>query len=248
MPNLKMSGDIGFEELSPSLQTMIENGSGGGNVDVNISLKTDVLSVVAVSDKQKEFIIPKEDYDAEVHNLELRLGSVWIHPNRYSIVGNKIIFNEDETGVSLGRRLDFVFTYLTNGESNGVNRGLFKTSQDVSSFTATQITRNFIVNEYNDKKDIEIVFKNLYLVKDVDFTIDAATKVVTLNFDLNIGDVVYYIITNTSYSYSNLSGTPNIGNLNNLSTISKEIVGAINELHIKISEIESRLQELGAAQ
>lgn len=112
MANVQMSGDIGFEELSPALQAIISNGN-GSNVDVSkIALKTKVMSITAQEEYQKEFDIPIDNYNANVHSFEVRLGSVWIHPSRYTITGNKLVFNGNETGVKLGRRLDFVFFYI----------------------------------------------------------------------------------------------------------------------------------------
>lgn len=146
MPNLKMSGDIGFEELSPSLQTMIESGTGGSGS--GLSLRTEVLSVTATEDYQKEFTIPKEDYNSNTHYFELRLGSVWMHPTRYTIVENKVVFAVDEKGVALDRRLDFVFTYLVDG---GVVSG-------GSSSPITSLDGSMIVNGTVTKQKLSSTF------------------------------------------------------------------------------------------
>lgn len=332
MPDLQMSGDIGFEELSPQLQALIGAGGSGG-FGGNVSLKTEVLSVTATEERQKEFTIPKSGYIQGTHNFELRLGSVWIHPDRYQIQGNKVVFNEDEVGIAQGRRLDFVFCYLEKGEdgessfdgsslkdgsvtkeklseelqkqidghdtninevktsidsvrqsvnevstkldssvkdvesSNNFNSiriikndgtttdvpikilgggsdtslNVFKTVEQGGSFTATAETNSFVIDELEENMDISLVFKNLLLVKDADFTIDKGTKTVVLTFNLKVDETIYYTLTGTSFSYNDLDGAPNVGDTNSLVTTSKEVVGAINEVSQQVGNKVNKL-------
>lgn len=325
MPDLKMSGDIGFEELSPQLQALIGAGGSGG-FGGNVLLKTEVLSVTATEERQKEFTIPKSGYIQGTHNFELRLGSVWIHPDRYQIQGNKVVFNENEVGIAQGRRLDFVFCYLEKGEDgesvldgaslkdgsvtkeklsaelqkqidghdtsinevktsidsvrqsvNGVSTKLdssvkdvessnnfnsikiikndgtatdvpikilgggsstslnvFKTAEQGGSFTATKEINSFVIDELEENMDVSLVFKNLLLVKNVDFTVDKETKTVALTFNLKVDETIYYILTGTSFSYNDLDGAPNVGDTNSLATTSKEVVGAVNEIYNRV--------------
>lgn len=335
MPDLKMSGDIGFEELSPQLQALIGAGGSGG-FGGNVLLKTEVLSVTATEERQKEFTIPKSGYIQGTHNFELRLGSVWIHPDRYQIQGNKVVFNENEVGIAQGRRLDFVFCYLEKGEDgesvldgaslkdgsvtkeklsaelqkqidghdtsinevktsidsvrqsvNGVSTKLdssvkdvessnnfnsikiikndgtatdvpikilgggsstslnvFKTAEQGGSFTATKEINSFVIDELEENMDVSLVFKNLFLVKNVDFTVDKETKTVALTFNLKVDETIYYILTGTSFSYNDLDSAPNVGDTNGLATTSKEVVGAINEMSQQIKECDKRQKML----
>ena len=135
MADLKMSGDIGFEELSPQLQTLIE--SGGNNT---VALRTEILSVTATEERQMEFDIPKSDYIEGTHIFELRLGSVWIHPDRFQIQGNKVVLEASEAGIAQGRRLDFVFYYL-EGNGGTVIQGTTQSEVDGSKIVDGTITK-----------------------------------------------------------------------------------------------------------
>lgn len=116
---------------------------------------------------------------------------------------------------------------IQGGSSSEMN--VFKSAQHGGSYVAEAKTDSFTIEGMDKTKEVQIIYKNLFLIENVDYTINKNSGVVGLSFTLDIDEVVYYIIADTSYDYNELNNLPNIGNIDSLATESKEIVGAINE-------------------
>lgn len=110
------SKDIGdLENLETSNKgTLVDaiNELKTNSMERQTSLKTKEVSVEATVDRQKEFVIPVENYDPERYTFTVFLGSALLHSSRYIISDGKLILNESEAGIALGRTLDFSFIYL----------------------------------------------------------------------------------------------------------------------------------------
>lgn len=79
----------------------------------HIGLK--VSSVIAKTDMQRSFEVPFpfENYLRLGNGFLCYLGTMWVDPVRYTVNGNKLIFNNNDDGVGLGRKLSFIFIYNT---------------------------------------------------------------------------------------------------------------------------------------
>lgn len=87
----------------------LDNSSG------NAVLTRAVKFVVATESNQKTFTIPMENFNANIHLFDVRIGTTWFSDERYNIVDNTIVLKENEEGIELGRKVSFVFTYIANG-------------------------------------------------------------------------------------------------------------------------------------
>ena len=114
------------------------------------------------------------------------------------------------------------------GGSDSIN--VFKTAQHGGSFVATENTDTFTIEGIDSTKDVQVIYKNFFLVPNVDYIVNKETGEVGLGFTLEKDEVIYYLITDTSFDYNELNNLPNIGDLASLKTSSKEIVGGINEV------------------
>lgn len=85
-------------------------GANGGKI---ATLVKTVEVIEATIDNQKVFTIPMQDFDETVHLFEVRIGSVWFSNERYDIVNDTIVLKDTEEGIEKGRKLSFIFTYLT---------------------------------------------------------------------------------------------------------------------------------------
>lgn len=74
---------------------------------------TSTIHVVATSDKQRIFDVPFpfNDYMQLGNSVIVSSGSTIFDHRRYSIQGNKLILNQDEAGIAIGRSLTFLFIY-----------------------------------------------------------------------------------------------------------------------------------------
>ena len=64
--------------------------------------------------------------------------------------------------------------------------------EDYDSFTATEDTTTFTIADMTESKLVQIVFEGLELIKDVNYTIDKTTGIVTLGFTLKATQTIYY--------------------------------------------------------
>lgn len=97
----------------------------------------------------------------------------------------------------------------TQGVS-GSSINVFKSSQVGGSFIATEKTNTFTIDGIDTTKDVDLIYNNLVLVNNVDYTLDKTSGVVGLSFELEIDEVIYYVITNTSYDYNDLDNLPDL--------------------------------------
>ena len=77
-------------------------------------------SVIAQEEMQRSFEIPFPfpDYIRLGNSFICYLGSVWVDPIRYTVSGNRLLFNNEDDGVGLGRKLSFIFLYNTTSPSD----------------------------------------------------------------------------------------------------------------------------------
>ena len=81
-------------------------------VQNDYKLIKETLSIVTAKNNQKEFDIPMENYNKDVHFFDVVIGSVFYSNSRYTIQNNKIILNANEDGIEKDRRVDFIFVYI----------------------------------------------------------------------------------------------------------------------------------------
>lgn len=80
---------------------------------------------------------------------------------------------------------------LVEGGGGGARSVVFD-REEYESFTATTPTNTFVAMGMNENKLISIVFDGLEMIKDVNYTINKVTGVVTLGFELKAGETIYY--------------------------------------------------------
>ena len=107
---------ITLKELSPELRQLI-NTSGGTTIG-GLVVVDDIYTkkVEATTEGQTEFEIPFEQYDSVNSYLDVKINSTWVNPDRYSIVGSKIVLVE---GVSLGTVIYFTIFSLAEATPDG---------------------------------------------------------------------------------------------------------------------------------
>lgn len=90
------------------------------NIVVNARTSTVVKSVIAQEQMQRSFTIPFpfDNYMQSGNSFSCYLGGLWIDPIRYTVSGKKLVFNNLDDGVGLGRKLSFVFIYNSVDPSN----------------------------------------------------------------------------------------------------------------------------------
>lgn len=88
------------------------------NSSSNMGFVRMVASAVATQDNQKVFSIPISNFNRNIHYFDVRVGTTWFSDERYDIVGNTIVLKEDEVGIENGRKVFFVFFYLTKSDSS----------------------------------------------------------------------------------------------------------------------------------
>lgn len=124
LTNIEMplySGDIGIEELSPTLQRLIleGNGSGGNTIaEPTALIVRDIVTrkVVAETQDQTIFTIPFEDFEKVNCHLDIKINSVWINPERYVVDGMQVTLQD---GVDLGKAVFFTCYYLGDCTHDG---------------------------------------------------------------------------------------------------------------------------------
>lgn len=115
-----LEGTATDKYMTPALVTeAIKYGGANVGPQVTAVLKREVKSVYVELENQKEVMIPLDNFNAEVHHFELRVGGVPFFHERYTVEENKIVLKDNEIGFSEGKRIDFVFYYL---EQVGDNR------------------------------------------------------------------------------------------------------------------------------
>ena len=80
--------------------------------NTSVELRQVVVSSYTDTENQKVLTIPYEYFDKELYLLELRVGGVPFFHERYTIDGKTITLKEGEVGFALGKRVDFVITFL----------------------------------------------------------------------------------------------------------------------------------------
>lgn len=100
--------DVGY--MTPYL--VAEAIKWGVATDGGVELKHIIKSTYINKENQKEVEIPFENFDETIHFLEVRVGGVPFFHERYTVEEGKIVLATNEVGFSIGKRIDFVITYL----------------------------------------------------------------------------------------------------------------------------------------
>ena len=75
--------------------------------------KTEIVDVPAIEDKQPVFTIPfpTENFLSKKNSFIVILGTLIVDPQRYNVIGNKLVFIDPNDYVDKGRKLTFIFFY-----------------------------------------------------------------------------------------------------------------------------------------
>lgn len=105
-------------ELGVEIDTFkIKIGNGVDNyatlpyLNTSLDRKITTQKVTALTDNQTEFDIPFEDYEEDRCYLDIRINSVWINPDKYTINGNKLVL---KSGRKIGTEVFMTCHYLKN--------------------------------------------------------------------------------------------------------------------------------------
>lgn len=150
-----------------------------------------VSSINEVADKAKVIDTIKEKVDTSVKSVEAGLN--------YNTI--KITKND-------GTVENVLIKIQGGGSGSSIN--VFKSSQNGGSFIAKEATNTFTIEGLDSTKDVELIYNNLFLINGADYTLDKSTGVVGLAFDMDVDEIIYYIITNTSYDYYDLDNLPDL--------------------------------------
>lgn len=121
----------------------------------------------------------------------------------------------DNTKMMTPLRTKEAIKALASG-TGGISLNVFMKNLEFNKFTATVATNTFTINGFNQNKSVLLmVYENVILNDSVEYNITSA-GVVTLSFQLAIGESVFYKVVDTSYAYNDLSGKPAV--VNNLTT------------------------------
>lgn len=84
--------------------------------------QTDIIDVVASQDKQPMFTIPfpSDNFLNRKNSFILILGTLIVDPQRYNVIGNKLIFLDPKDYVDKGRKLTFIFFYTKSDYDNSI--------------------------------------------------------------------------------------------------------------------------------
>lgn len=206
-----MAGEITLRELSPKLREFIENSGGGGSINANIK----TCGFVA-EENQTTFTVPFENYVADSCYLDVKVNSIWVSPEEYTINGKEVTF---KTALNAGTEVFFTVYLLgaTALESVSANVVLEnEQKQFVSATEKSKIAEIDVLNEQaiinygllQDATDLSTVqgnkiyilnpahtyvnCPNLYGNFGVLEVIDKASRIYVLNTE-----VVYYTNNNT---------------------------------------------------
>lgn len=162
-----------------------------------VRLVQETKSVTSTVDGQKEFDIPMVNFNKRIHNFELRLGSVVISDDRYKIVGSKLVFNADEAGVTLGRKLDFAFTYLKETEQNVMEQLLDTKPADVKIEGRTLVNLLGRAGNAIYKQTPNVVWQNELVYDGDKFKLTNTTDselYSAINFAVTVKPSSYYVV------------------------------------------------------
>lgn len=140
-------------------------------------------------------------------------------------------------GVPVGRQA------VIDGDSGGLN--VFITGYTVGDFTADSVTASFIIPGYESGVAVEITMaEGLNLIAGEHYII-TQEGVVTLFFDLEIGQTIFYTILRTSYNYEDLINAPILTNdITTGGTNKVPSAEVVKLLNTKVTDIDSRLKTL----
>lgn len=150
---------ITLKELSPELRQLIS--SSGGITTSGLIVIDDIYTkkVEATIEGQTEFEIPFEQYDSVNSYLDVKINSTWVNPDRYSIVGSKIVLVE---GVSLGTVIYFTIFSLAEATPDGgfiEDVDVAETPQEVIIYDGGIIDEK--VSEHNVSSEAHADIRNL---------------------------------------------------------------------------------------
>lgn len=192
-----MAGEITLRELSPQLREFIENSGGGG------SINADIKTCGFTAEKgQTTFTIPFENYIAEECYLDVKVNSIWVSPNEYTVNIREVVFN---TPLEEGTEVFFTIYLLGATAVNSVNADVvvenenkkFVTSQEKSKIAEIDSLKN---NQNRVEEQVNILNSGRGYLNTVTLTQDTDLNTITENGKYVVNTNVNSPST-TKYSY-----------------------------------------------
>ena len=158
--------------------------------------QTDIIDVTASQDKQPIFTIPfpSENFLGNKNSFIVILGTMIIDPQRYNVIGNKLIFIDPDDYVDKGRKLTFIFFYTKSNYDNSVyieeENCLLVDAEYVMANTSNQ--RDFTIPWPKDERFTKgrdmffVTYRGMYVTENR-YSIDLQTD--TLHFN-NVNDYI----------------------------------------------------------
>lgn len=125
-----MAGEITLRELSPKLREFIENSGGGGSINANIK----ICGFVA-EENQTTFTVPFDNYVADICYLDVKVNSIWVSPEEYTINGKEVTFG---TALNAGTEVFFTVYLLGATALESVSADVVLENESKQFVTATE--------------------------------------------------------------------------------------------------------------
>ena len=158
-----MAGEITLRELSPKLREFIEQsaGSNSGGGSINANIKTCGFTA---TQGQTTFEIPYDNYIADECYLDVKVNSIWVSPNEYTVNGKEVTFSSAlEAGTEV-----FFTVYLVGATAvERVNADVVVENEQKQFVTAQERNkvselddRGFLTTKWNENVDANTVIEN----------------------------------------------------------------------------------------
>lgn len=128
-----MAGEITLRELSPKLREFIENSGSGGSINANIK----TCGFVA-EENQTTFTVPFENYVADSCYLDVKVNSIWVSPEEYTINGKEVTF---KTALNAGTEVFFTVYLLGATALESVSANVVVENEQKQFVSATEKTK-----------------------------------------------------------------------------------------------------------
>ena len=162
----------------------------------------------------KESLQQISEIDSKVQGLETTIGEVNTRVDS-SVKNVEASTNYNTIKVTKNDgTVEYVEIKTLGGVGNSIN--LFKSGTVEESYTATidNTTSFSIPFALTNNSFVELFFKNLRLIKGVDYTLTIneldGTNSIELSFALKQGETIYYTVEHTSYDYNDLNNLPDL--------------------------------------
>lgn len=194
-----LKGEIGVEidTFKIKIGNGVDNYATLPYLNTSLDRKIATQKVTALTDNQTEFDIPFEDYEEDRCYLDIRINSVWISPEKYTINGNKLVL---KSGRKIGTEVFFTchyLTYINQGKQRDVS------TQKVVATISNQTEFNIPFDNFEkDNCFLEVRINSVWINPDK-YTIREKTLV--LNDGRKVGTEVFitcHYLKNYTYTES----------------------------------------------